>query len=563
MDYHIRFTEGPLLGKKYKIGVTPVKIGRDDPESKCGIRIASIYVSLMHVRLQVVNDTVEMKVYSKKTTKIDGRLVEKREEPYLLHDGSEVNLNTGAAFVVEQVVHKKNVNENPPNVNDKGKEIPAASTKTSSAPPTPKSTEMPQKEANTPPPSDAPQVQTKPILWWKRRFANIWSKKSEKKGPNTGQGSDSTLPPTEFQPNTTNTQQGQNKQDETVIKDPKIIEEMLAQDERNAKQRMACLIVGLFVLFICLCIMSYFTYKEPEKKLTWKNGPNSTKEFILPKLKYKVTLSYPNCKQAAPSMKEDKDQTIVWVDTYAGQDNDVPCRISVEYSYDNSILFCSRKKAFERWRKNKSINDSSWNFEEILPLKVSSIKKNITSNGIPFLSSFYTRKRGKIKVFGFVCYYRQGNMQISVYVDMPNEERWRGEHFLNYKFINFSEEAAENHWEGDETLITGSVEELLSKAQQYLDYNTFQYWNEIESCLQAALVNSHKQNQTQFHEKALELLTMLRRNKKEIYSDYLVKFRQKTSDEERKLIQEDCKAIFNSPEDRRYYDVREEKWGKY
>jgi hypothetical protein len=554
-----------------------VSIGRDEPESTCGIKIASEYVSRLHVRLQVVEDTVEMTVFSKHTTKIDGQDVQRREEPYPLHEGSVVKLSKGAIFVVE--LHHDNTEKNKPQpVPDEKKVGESPLSSDHDAPQPGKKT---QGSATAPTVTETPNKKESLL----KRLLKVFSTKGKKQEKNDEKPSsdatqqlDPTLPPTVMQ-TTPNGQANKNDNGKTQWVDPKTIEKLQKKDEQEASKRKIRLIVGLVAFFLALGVVYSLIYRQPAKELVWRKMVSTNEYAIaiapltLPGLdmsgdKQPFVLQYPRNGNGPIKTKQDypdKGYTTISVDTFAGQKKEVLCHVTLEYGQNTRILHCNREQAFKDWQKGKQSIDSSWIFEETLPLECSFIE-----NGFPYLSAFYTRRRNGKNVFGNVRFYRHADLQIVVFVDMPKEERWRGEMFLlANNFFSYNKTNEEDiisflfsHWEGSNALCSGTLDELLQAAQELVDKKTFQNWERAEVFLQAALVLSYTPQAVQAHEKARELLIELRQQKKNTYDSYLVKIRQETKADIKEQIRRECMEIFNNPDDMRTYEIRLEAWGQ-
>ena len=349
----------------------------------------------------------------------------------------------------------------------------------------------------------------------------------------------------------------------TVIYGKQGLDVEWANDARENRKRIAMLWGGMILCIVTLVIAYLVTFKKPVDNLIWlKEGKQWAKQkynLEIQGINQTYTVECPRYMENSTRTEIDKEtgETRFIVGTYAGQNRDVPCRVTVEYSQNDSLLTWSRQKSFEEWQKNRR-KQEKWLFEEILPLKFSS-----PDAGVPYLSSFYTRIRENKKVFGYARYYRQANMQLVVFADMPDEERWRGMTFVQYPFLRANEHIAATHWEGDDMLETGSPDELLAETEQLLKEETPMNWGRIESCLQAALVYTFcKQDRLQQYEKAFGMLEKLRMNKKDAYNTCLLKIKQKKTPQEKEEFRKACINMFKSSRDRYSNLVQDPKWGK-
>ena len=608
MKYQLHFIQGQLSGQTFELGSRALNIGRN--KNACDIKIDSPTVSSRHAVIQIVEGQIMLTVISQHTTLIDGKRVPPQQEPYRLAIGSKITLGAESTFIVESLKDamdggQRMGNEAVDTDNPEATSMEGQRTATVSA-------------SSLPP--NASQIKPNATGTDVARTATVSASNLPSQAPQadpdatgydvplTATVSASNLPPnarqadgdaTTFNISRTETV-GAIKQtsythqasggavadtNQNIPADqtdngtiamgtnrltPEQIKKIIEEQKQKERQRIIAWTGGLAFALLLLIIIHYFiANKPPMEKLEW---PYTGKVFLRNKLKLKIpgyenqlTLIYPSPGASKPV---EKDTGSILINTFAGQAQDVTLRILVEYSQDAKLLHLDREDAFKAWQKAKAEKNlkEGWIFEPSLPLKFArSVDENGNAspdNGLPYLSAFYTRKRGEQKVFGLACYCRQADMQLTVLIYMDEEERSRGEIFLlNHAFLECTPTFAAKHWEGQATINKWSLEDNLSVARELLRKESPIAWGQIEDKLQAALITSYEEKKQEPYNKACEMLAEMRSHQIQIYNNYRIEIR-KVPEDKKQGIRDLCASLFLSPEDRRYYQTRNKKWGK-
>lgn len=608
MKYHLRFIQGPLSGQTFELGRRALSIGRS--KNACDIKIDSPTVSSRHATIQLVGDKIMLTVISQHTTLIDGKRVPPQLEPYPVALGSQITLGADSTFIMEslgdamdggqtmgnEAVHTDNpaatslegqrtatvsASSLPPNAkqvdpNATGYEVPLTATvSASSLPPNAKQVdpnatgyEVPLtatvSASNLLP--NAKQADPNATGYEVPLTATVSAaNQAFHKHPAGGAApADTNRDAPADQTGGGTVAMGTNRLTPDQIK--KIIEEQ----KQKERQKIMAWTGGLAFALLILIIIHYFiANKPPMEKLEW---PQSGKTLLIarhplecPGYEKQLTLIYPSPGASKPV---EKDAGKILINTCAGQSQDVILRILVEYNQDIQLLHLDREDAFKAWQKAKAEKNpkEGWVFEPTLPLKFArAVDENgntCPDNGLPYLSAFYTRKRGEKKVFGIACYFRQADMQLVILVYIDEEERSRGESFfLNHAFLECTSTFASRHWEGRATINNWSLEDNLSVARELLRKKSPITWGQIEDKLQAALITSYAGKKQEQYDNACEMLAELRRHQIQIYNNYRIEVR-KVPEDKKQGIRDLCAGLFLSPDDRRYYQTRDKRWGK-
>jgi pSer/pThr/pTyr-binding forkhead associated (FHA) protein len=529
MNYSIRFIKGPNQNLIYKLSSQVLTIGRDNQDKANDINVQSESVSRQHATIQIVDKQIEFKIISKHTTKINGEKVFPRSESYILHDGSVVQLGSDVVFIVEKVNEKRN-------------------------PPTPRPEDLVE------PPREKERKSWLQILFshfFKHERSKVISTEQQK-------SAETNIPPTELATNVTEKKTKTSNTEGTKIYKQDDIKKAWVDDKRNEIKHNVMLWSGLIIFFVVLAISYLICFRQPSKELTWpKIGQEwqiSQISLNIPQIDPPLQIKYPGF-SAKKQISKDSNSGIInniILDTYIGQSQDVSCHIMVEINQDSNILILNRKTAFTEWQKQKQSQDKEiWHFEG-----TPSLKFEMPDNGFPYLATFYSRLRTNKKIFGQVRYYRHADWQIVILIEMPAEERWRGEEFLSNtgnSFLGCSSEFVSVHWEGTDMLDEKPLNELLAETDRLIKEDTPQHWNRIEKNLQSVLIRSYKDSHTSLYERAIQMLSKLRKNKNEVYSKFSLMVTQYPP-KDRHIIREECASIFTSIDDRRHYKLQNKEW---
>ena len=347
----------------------------------------------------------------------------------------------------------------------------------------------------------------------------------------------------------------------TRIATPEEIQMVKETEKRKLTQKYFLWITTSIIVLIGLGFYYYFSlYKAPEAQILWpkKNGKDcigfariTDKSF---NFRSDIRLAFPETAQTtirnSPGMIE--------IATFTGKYMDVPCYVRLEFNQNLKGLKLNRDEAFEDWMNNKSTGKNSWNFDIASPLLF-----YLNDNGIPYYSVSYSRTVQQSSVCGVARFFRFEDWEFALTVEIPGNEKWRGITFLNQNFIQFSNRFVLNHWEG--LRIANPIDKTNSiyEARMLLFRQSPSVWGRVEYLLKTTLVLCNKKIEAEKYAEAIELLRQLRTNQIKWFNEQKIAYyRAETLNDknEMKRITENCKAVFSSPEDKRFHLIRQDNW---
>ena len=455
MKYQLHFIQGPLSGQTFDLGYRALSIGRN--KNSGDIKIDSPTVSSRHATIQVVGDKIMLTVISQHTTLIDGKRVQPQMEPYPIAIGSNITLGADTKFAVESLDDAMDAGKTGGN-EAVDTDNPENSSQTGGRTATVSASSLPSNAPQTDPNAtsfDAPMTATVSASKLPSNTPQAYPPNATGFDvPMTATVSASNLPPNARQadPNATSFDISQTETvgakqiprmpsaggatavsaNPNVPADqtdggtvamgtnrltPEKIKKIIEEQKRKERVKVAIWTGGLaFALLLLIIIHNLIANKPPKGQLEWPRSGNSLLRAELPLeipgYENQLKLIFPKC--TGNSISREKETGKILINTFAGQEKDVAIRILVEYSKDPQLLYLDRGSAFKAWQKTKVEKlENAWNFEPTLPLSFIHL-----DNGFPYLPAFYTRKRGKQKVFGVACYFRQADIQLTILVDM-------------------------------------------------------------------------------------------------------------------------------------------------
>lgn len=347
----------------------------------------------------------------------------------------------------------------------------------------------------------------------------------------------------------------------TRIATPEEIQMVKETEKRKLTQKYFLWITTSIIVLIGLGFYYYFSlYKAPEAQILWpkKNGKDcigfariTDKSF---NFRSDIRLAFPETAQTtirnSPGMIE--------IATFTGKYMDVPCHVRLEFNQNPKGLKLNRDEAFEDWMNNKSTGKNSWNFDIASPLLF-----YLNDNGIPYYSVSYSRTVQQSSVCGVARFFRFEDWEFALTVEIPGNEKWRGITFLNQNFIQFSNRFVLNHWEG--LRIANPIDKTNSiyEARMLLFRQSPSVWGRVEYLLKTTLALCDKKIEAEKYAEAIELLRQLRTNQIKWFNEQKIAYyRAETLNDknEMKRITENCKAVFSSPEDKRFHLIRQDNW---
>jgi len=269
-----------------------------------------------------------------------------------------------------------------------------------------------------------------------------------------------------------------------------------------------------------------------------------------------LDIKYPD----VPGATVKKEQGKLTIVSRLGKYQDVPLKLTMEYFQDRKTLTQDREATLEAWMATKTSGSENWNFDLIQPLAF--YQKD---HGIPFLCVPYSRTEDNESYVGYAVQMRIADWVFIFQKEIPTRDRWRAEWFIQSKsFLRFAEGLTSAHWEGTDTYQKGDLTGIIAEARALMRRHSTTVWQKAEYLIRSALSQAP---QTAEGKKviadATELLKELRHGQLEYYNSqkiaYLLARTNKNEREQKKIIAE-LKAVFSSEEDRRYHQIRQDKW---
>lgn len=319
--------------------------------------------------------------------------------------------------------------------------------------------------------------------------------------------------------------------------------------------------IAAAVVFTLLSVYYYFTlYKAPEPTILW---PESNGELCVGYAKIKDD-NFPFCNDlqlafpVSDATQINQTPGMLEVITFTGKYMDVPCFIRLEYSKNRKGLKIGRRMALDAWTDSKSSGKNSWNFDVASPVSFF-----LQDNGIPHYSVSYTRTAPQGSYCGLARFFRYEDWQFALTVEIPANEKWRGSGFLNKNFIQFSNNFLHSHWEGMEDIGVIDKAANLYEAKILLSRESVSLWRRIEYLLKSTLIACDKEKDVEQYQEAKALLVTLRGEQIKWFNEQKIAYilAANLDDKDKmKKITDHCKAIFSSPEDKRFHTVRQDNW---
>lgn len=317
--------------------------------------------------------------------------------------------------------------------------------------------------------------------------------------------------------------------------------------------------VTLLVIIVVSGIFLWPKQPEPELHVDWpKNaaGEDSLEvqaSLLGPAQKGGIDLLIPAGME--PQVKKTDDElTIV---TCVGRDRDIPMQISFERYDDPRNLSCDRSQALSRWMAHKRKNNENWNFGSPMPLSFLG-----AGNGIPYLQVTYRRQEpGTGSWGGRLIFFRIGASSYVHRVEVPEAALSRCSWLLSLTMMKTSPDLPMVYWESTGLPSSGTAEEFLSRARNELRKVSPGAWCSVLNDIWLALCKAPENESLRLE--AYELMRELRSLQDQWFKAQLLKYYNAEIDgnkDQLAKIVAVSRAVFNDPNDARYYQVRKVRW---
>ncbi len=326
----------------------------------------------------------------------------------------------------------------------------------------------------------------------------------------------------------------------------------------KSRRRIGVLLT-LLVVIVVSGILLWPKQPEPELHVDWpKNEAGEDLLEVYPSLlgsaqKGGIDLIVPAGME--PLLEKTDDE--VAIVTCVGRDRDISLRISFERYKDQRNLDCDRSQALSNWMNHKRNSNENWNFGAPMPLSFLG-----TGNGIPYLQMTYRRQiPGTGSWGGRLIFFRIGMESFVHRVEVPEVELSRCSWLLSLSMLKTSPYLSLTYWESTGLSSSGTAEEYLNRARSELRKVSPGAWCSVLNDIWLVLCKAP--DNKMLRAEAFELMRGLRILQEQWFNAQLLKYYKAEIDgnkEELAKIMAISRAVFNDPNDARYYTVRKVRW---
>ncbi|NMA20953.1 MAG: FHA domain-containing protein [Lentisphaerae bacterium] len=333
----------------------------------------------------------------------------------------------------------------------------------------------------------------------------------------------------------------------------------IREDSLAKSRRRVGIMVVLLVAIVVSGIFLWPKQPEPELHVDWpKDAAGEDLMEIQPSLlgsaqKGGIDLLIP----AGMKPKVEKTDDEVTITTCVGRDRDISMRISFERYDDPRNLSCDRSQALTHWMNHKRSSNENWNFGAPMPLSFLGF-----GNGIPYLQMTYRRQVPETGSWGGrLLFFRIGKSSYVHRVEVPEAALSRCSWILSLSMMKTSPELSMVYWECTGLSASGTAEEYLSRARNELRKVSPGAWCSVLNDIWLALCKAPENESLQME--AYELMRELRTLQDQWFNAQLLKYYNAEVDgnkDQLAKIVAVSRAVFNDPNDARYYTVRKVRW---
>lgn len=361
---------------------------------------------------------------------------------------------------------------------------------------------------------------------------------------------------------------------QTHIASPEEVAEARAALERGRRARRGFFFVVL-VLFLAL-LAGFYVVRQTHRETDWMSlpcnrltGKTDVRAFLVRNAASNILLriDYPYSPKMA--VQADDARPELEVETVMGRDGDVPYRLRFQAVRRDDELRLSLVDSMWRWmsRRRREESDLTFDAQTIDELEVSFFEdeyawccQEATDYGIRFIRQRYQHARSDGKVWcGFVLYFRSGDTAYTLCREIPEAYWKRGCGQLTADpNIGIFRAFAQTYWESPgagQMPLDWSRAQLLGEIRAELNPERSGIWRKIRRWIDALIVHSWRGTDGERRE-AFGLLAQLREYERNFYWGKYNAYdaaKANRADKRCRSIRQDCQAVFNEPDDRRYH----------
>ncbi|MFA6931147.1 MAG: FHA domain-containing protein [Lentisphaeria bacterium] len=332
------------------------------------------------------------------------------------------------------------------------------------------------------------------------------------------------------------------------------------RDASMAKSRRRLgVMVSLLVIVVVTGILLWPKQPEPELNVRWPQDANG-KDLMEMQASLLGSAKEGGIDLMIPAGMQpvlEKTDQLMNITTCVGKERDIPMQISFERYEDPRNLSCNRSQALTHWMNYKRNSNENWNFGAPMPLGFMGY-----GNGIPFLQLTYRRQApGSGGWGGRLLFFRHGSISLIHRVEVPEVELSRCSWILSLTMLKISPDLCLTYWEGSDQNSSGTAEEYLNRARNELRKVSPGAWCSVLNDIWLALCKTPANAPMQVE--AYELMRGLRLLQGQWFNAQLLNYYSAQTDgnkEELAKVVAICRAVFNDPNDARYYTVRKVRW---
>lgn len=589
LKYRIRFTRGTLAGQLFPLGGEPVILGRSHT---CSIRLMEPDVSARHVMLSVDSKGVGMEVISSRRTVLDGTAL-KTGDRVPVKAGQGVTMGGTASFEVECYLSDGDATEMP-----MGGDLPTAFRDGGE-------TRKPGRGAGTPdfasaadsrtdPPSAAGMTGAKTRTSFRRKASAGDATYQATMGT---QAVPPSIPPGDETAGTEAFGAGEATQVlRTRAATPQELAFMRSLHDRKRRKRLWMrLALALCLTGIACGVYAWLASHAPEQTLSIPPPADrkSWKVMVMEDAGLRpvapgqdagdgIFLSYPPAGGAArlSAGRENNpvgggEAAVFSVRTRVGRALDVPLQLKLVAYASDASLDQDQEAAFEAWDRTHGPG-----IEKQTVLKTDFVGDN---PGIPCLRWTYRRKATPQEEAegvsddwaGVLSFFRLHDTCFVYFREVPSNEKLRAEYMLvqTQTFLGINPSLVKARWAGMDKArqYAASLTNLRNSAKELMDKHMKAEWEETEDKLSTILIltspsrrRAGDPNAERWYHEALNWMKVLRDRQEKAWKEARSKRCQIPADDrdgKGRQLDEDVRALFRSPDDRRTDVVRtKEKW---
>lgn len=338
--------------------------------------------------------------------------------------------------------------------------------------------------------------------------------------------------------------------------------EYIKEQKKNRVSRLRFVRIILLVLAVCT-IAALFLLREDKsaKDAIWpvkSDGSWDTAAVSFEGNGVKnggFSLFYPRYDSSKTSVSGEK----IVVTTSLGQKKLIPLTLSLEFISGSSVLKSDMEECLKNWISTQNRQSGGrWIFE-----KSSSVQFFGSNNGLPTSLVSYVREADKKTWYGVVRIFRQEDRAYILRAEVPFDSRDRAEVTLrNTSFLLISSKFINEHWEGGVPAVSVDWKTLRRMRNQIKSTSPIRLAGMYRQ-INGILVDSMLKGDKAKLQIAREMLLSLR--EVQVNSFNAMKIRYINAVLERNIvaaekIKAETAAVFSLSNDKRFYDIRTNKW---